>query len=293
MTRRLRADPSTLGRGARGDRADRARLHREPVRARALRGDPAHRRGHPGRRRRRRRDAPRRRRTRRRVAGRGRQGRRGLRDAEGRGRRGGRATTTASCCLIQRADSGVWLYPTGWCDVGYSAAEVVTKEVAEETGIEVEPVRLIGVLDGLRLGMSRIPLYSLLFLCRAVGGELRAAPARVHGPRVVHRVDAPEPARRLRAVGRAGVRRAARRACATSTTTRCADPCGGASRDDPRRARRRRRRRAGRARSAASLPQLSETAPRPRGERPRDGRDLARDDAARRPRRRRARSSGC
>ena len=78
--------------------------------------------------------------------------------------------------LIQRADSGVWLYPTGWCDVGYSAAEVVTKEVVEETGIEVEPVRLIGVLDGLRLGMSRIPLYSLLFLCRAVGGELAAHP---------------------------------------------------------------------------------------------------------------------
>jgi ADP-ribose pyrophosphatase YjhB (NUDIX family) len=78
--------------------------------------------------------------------------------------------------LIQRADSGVWLYPTGWCDVGYSAVEVVTKEVLEETGIEVEPVRLIGVLDGLRLGMSRIPPYSLLFYCRAVGGELRAHP---------------------------------------------------------------------------------------------------------------------
>jgi len=78
--------------------------------------------------------------------------------------------------LIQRADSGVWLYPTGWCDVGYSAAEVAVKEVEEETGIEVEPVRLIGVLDGLRLGMSRIPLYSLLFHCRAVGGTLRAHP---------------------------------------------------------------------------------------------------------------------
>jgi ADP-ribose pyrophosphatase YjhB (NUDIX family) len=78
--------------------------------------------------------------------------------------------------LIQRADSGVWLYPTGWCDVGYSAAEVVTKEVEEETGIICEPVRLIGVLDGLRLGMSRIPLYSLLFHCRAVGGELQAHP---------------------------------------------------------------------------------------------------------------------
>jgi ADP-ribose pyrophosphatase YjhB (NUDIX family) len=75
--------------------------------------------------------------------------------------------------LIQRADTGVWLYPTGWCDVGYSAPEVVVKEVLEETGIEVEPVRLIGVLDGLQLGASRVPLFSLIFLCRAVGGELR------------------------------------------------------------------------------------------------------------------------
>ena len=81
--------------------------------------------------------------------------------------------------LIERADSGVWLYPTGWCDVGYSAPEVVVKEVLEETGIEVEPVRLIGVLDGMRLGQSRIPLYSLLFFCRAVGGELKLHPLEV------------------------------------------------------------------------------------------------------------------
>ncbi len=78
--------------------------------------------------------------------------------------------------LIQRADSGAWLYPTGWCDVGYSAAEVVVKEVREETGIEVEPVRLIAVLDGLRLGFTRIPLYSLVFHCKAVGGTLEAHP---------------------------------------------------------------------------------------------------------------------
>jgi ADP-ribose pyrophosphatase YjhB (NUDIX family) len=78
--------------------------------------------------------------------------------------------------LIQRADSGVWLYPTGWSDIGYSAPEVVVKEVREETGIDVDVVRLIGVLDGLQLGVSRIPLYSLVFLCRAVGGELKPHP---------------------------------------------------------------------------------------------------------------------
>ena len=78
--------------------------------------------------------------------------------------------------LVQRADSGVWLYPTGWADVGYSASEVVVKEVLEETGIEVEPVQLVAVLDGLRLGFTRIPLYSLVFHCRVVGGELTAHP---------------------------------------------------------------------------------------------------------------------
>ncbi len=40
--------------------------------------------------------------------------------------------------LVQRADSGIWLYPTGWADIGYSAAEVAVKEVLEETGIECE-----------------------------------------------------------------------------------------------------------------------------------------------------------
>ncbi|MGH9269555.1 MAG: NUDIX hydrolase N-terminal domain-containing protein, partial [Acidimicrobiales bacterium] len=76
--------------------------------------------------------------------------------------------------LVQRADSGVWLYPTGWADVGYSASEVAAKEVWEETGIEAEPLRLIAVLDGLRLGFTRIPLYSLVFHCRAVGGQVAA-----------------------------------------------------------------------------------------------------------------------
>ena len=78
--------------------------------------------------------------------------------------------------LVQRADSGVWLYPTGWCDVGYSASEVVVKEVLEETGITCVPERVIAVLDGMRMGFTRIPLYSIVFLCRATGGELQPHP---------------------------------------------------------------------------------------------------------------------
>src|SRR5918996_3434734 len=78
--------------------------------------------------------------------------------------------------LVQRAGTGVWLYPTGWADIGYSPSEVAIKEVYEETGIEVEPVTLISVFDGMRLGFHSIPLYSLVFHCRVVGGELRPHP---------------------------------------------------------------------------------------------------------------------
>jgi ADP-ribose pyrophosphatase YjhB (NUDIX family) len=78
--------------------------------------------------------------------------------------------------LTQRADSGLWLYPVGWADVGYSPAEVAVKEVYEETGIEVEPLALIAVFDGLRLGFARVPLYSMVFHCRMLGGDLAGHP---------------------------------------------------------------------------------------------------------------------
>lgn len=75
--------------------------------------------------------------------------------------------------LVQRSDSGVWLYPTGWADIGYSPSEVAVKEVHEETGIECEVVGILGVLDGLRRGFTTVPLYSIVFHCKAVGGELK------------------------------------------------------------------------------------------------------------------------
>ncbi len=78
--------------------------------------------------------------------------------------------------LVQRADSGFWLYPTGWADVGYSPAEVAVKEVWEETGIQTEVVRLLGIYDGMRLGFTRIPMYSTSFHLRMIGGELNAHP---------------------------------------------------------------------------------------------------------------------
>lgn len=78
--------------------------------------------------------------------------------------------------LVQRKDSGIWLYPTGWADVGYSPSEVALKEVHEETGIECDVRRLLGVVDGQRMGFSRFGMYMLLFHCQATGGELSPHP---------------------------------------------------------------------------------------------------------------------
>jgi ADP-ribose pyrophosphatase YjhB (NUDIX family) len=83
--------------------------------------------------------------------------------------------------LVQRADSGIWLYPTGWADVGYSPAEVAVKEVHEETGIECIPQRLLAVIDGQRMGFSRFAMYMLVFHCSAAGGDLRAHPLETSG----------------------------------------------------------------------------------------------------------------
>ena len=99
--------------------------------------------------------------------------------------------------LIQRSDSGIWLYPTGWADVGYSPAEVAIKEVREETGIEVEVRSLIGVFDGMRLGFGAVPMYSLVFHCHAVGGELVPHPLEVLDAAWFAERDVPEPVSRF------------------------------------------------------------------------------------------------
>lgn len=95
--------------------------------------------------------------------------------------------------LTQRADSGIWLYPVGWADVGYSASEIAVKEVYEETGIEVEPVALVSVLDGMRLGFAHVPMYSMLFHCRMIGGELRGHPLETRAVGFYPRDGLPQP----------------------------------------------------------------------------------------------------
>ncbi len=79
--------------------------------------------------------------------------------------------------LIERANTRNWLYPTGWADIGYTPAQVAKKEVWEETGLHVTPLRIFAVYDNTRYRSTPgLHLWSVTFYCRLDGGELQAHP---------------------------------------------------------------------------------------------------------------------
>jgi 8-oxo-dGTP diphosphatase len=72
---------------------------------------------------------------------------------------------------------GEWSLPGGALEVGESLADGLTREVREETGLEVEPVELIELLDRIHRKDGRVRYHYVIadYLCRVVGGDLRAA----------------------------------------------------------------------------------------------------------------------
>jgi ADP-ribose pyrophosphatase YjhB (NUDIX family) len=76
--------------------------------------------------------------------------------------------------LVQEVSSGEWTMPGGWADLNFSPAENAVKETREESGIDVEVVKLIACWDKDKQNHPRQPehIYKLVFLCRIIGGTL-------------------------------------------------------------------------------------------------------------------------
>ena len=95
--------------------------------------------------------------------------------------------------LLQRGQGeNVWGFPGGAIELGERADEAVVREVHEETGLQVEPVALIGIYSWPEYAFAypngdQVQPITSFFECRVVGGTLQpdmreSLDARYFGP---------------------------------------------------------------------------------------------------------------
>lgn len=76
--------------------------------------------------------------------------------------------------MVQEKWDGRWTIPGGWADIGLSPAEVAAKEVREEAGLEVRPVKMLAMLDKKFFAhpVSPYHIYKVFMGCEITGGEI-------------------------------------------------------------------------------------------------------------------------
>jgi ADP-ribose pyrophosphatase YjhB (NUDIX family) len=106
----------------------------------------------------------------------------------------------------RRSDNELWSIPGGRVEVGESVADALMREVLEETGIEVEPLRVVGIYSDPRAVVAYDDgevrqQFSICIACRATGGVASADSAeslevRLATARELHELPMSEPIRR-------------------------------------------------------------------------------------------------
>lgn len=79
--------------------------------------------------------------------------------------------------FVRESADGLWALPGGWADIGSTPSEMAAREVHEETGYVVKPVKLLAVFDKSKHEHPRDVwwTYKLFFLCDLKGGEPRTS----------------------------------------------------------------------------------------------------------------------
>lgn len=75
--------------------------------------------------------------------------------------------------LLTHENNGTWSLPGGWCDVLESVGSNTIKEVKEETGLDVDAIKIISVQDR---NKHNKPIYAygvckIFVLCNVIGGK--------------------------------------------------------------------------------------------------------------------------
>lgn len=75
--------------------------------------------------------------------------------------------------MVRETNDGDWSLPGGWGDIGLTPSEVAVKEVKEESGFDVKPIKLIAVLDKKCHPHPPSPyhVYKIFIQCEIIGGQ--------------------------------------------------------------------------------------------------------------------------
>ncbi len=77
--------------------------------------------------------------------------------------------------MVRETIDNFWTLPGGWADVGYSPFETAAKEIWEEAGIRVRPLRLLAVFDKSKHEhpLDAYHVYKMFILCQDSGETVR------------------------------------------------------------------------------------------------------------------------
>jgi 8-oxo-dGTP diphosphatase len=83
--------------------------------------------------------------------------------------------------LVERGTQplkGYWSIPGGLVEVGERLNDAIIREVREETGLDVKPIKVIEIFERILRDPQAVPEYHYVlidYLCKVTGGELKAA----------------------------------------------------------------------------------------------------------------------
>ena len=82
--------------------------------------------------------------------------------------------------LIRRSDNDLWSIPGGAMEIGESISQTAVREVEEETGLEVQPLYVVGIYSNphhvVEYSDGEVrQQFSICFACKVIGGEIRTS----------------------------------------------------------------------------------------------------------------------